>query len=675
MSTPFRRAAGRSLALAAGIVAGLVLVDRLLPFDLPGLARPTSVLVEDASGQPLRIFLAADDRYRLPVHLDEVPPELVRALVTAEDARFWGHPGVDLLAVVRAALSNLRAGRVVSGASTLTMQVARLARPAPRTWRAKLGEALAAVRLELRYSKREILALYLNLAPFGGNLEGVGAACWFYFGKPPAQLSLGEIALLVALPRSPTRLDPARDPEASRAARDTVLARLAAAGAFGRAEVVAAQAQPVPAGRRPLPLRAPHFALLARERGGRGPRLTTTLEPRIQAAAESAVRGRIAELRAAGVGNAAAVVLDLAERRVLALVGSAGFDEDDFAGQVNGAVARRSPGSTLKPFLYAQAYDQGLIVPQSYLLDIPTDFAGYVAENYDGVYHGRVTAEEALVTSLNAPAVRLLSQLGVPPFLDLLHRGGLATLDRPVASYGLPLVLGGGEVTLLDLTNLYASLAAGGAYRPLRLLAKGPEPAVAGSDAPAVALFSPPAARLVVKSLGELARPDLPTSWDLARGVATVAWKTGTSYGHRDAWAVGFSGRYAIGVWVGNFSGRPVKGIAGSQHAGPLLFDLFRVLGDDSRPELLAAGGDDLLQVCATSHLLPGAYCQTRTAVAYLPGRTRLGTCQAHQRVFVDRATGELLAGPCLARRPFEARVLTLRSRSWWPSAAPRGWR
>ncbi|HEX9944100.1 MAG TPA: penicillin-binding protein 1C, partial [Thermoanaerobaculia bacterium] len=552
-------------------------------------------------------------------------------------------------------------------------QIARMAEPGPRTLRSKIKEAFRAVQLERRFSKDELLEIYLNLTPYGGNVEGVGAAAWFYFGKEPDQLSLGEIALLTALPRSPAGYDPTVHPAAARAARDRVLAQLAARGVFPGKEIAAARRQPLPAARRRPPFAAPHFTeMVAGELQGEA-RIRTSLDRAVQEISEAQVARRIRELRDQGIGNAAVVVIDNETRAVRALVGSAGFRETYFQGQVNGAVARRSPGSTLKPFLYAVALDQGRVVPDSYLLDIPTDFSGYVAENYDDRYRGRVTVREALIQSLNACAVRLLSEVGLPEFQRLLVRGGLATLDRPAGSYGLPLILGAGEVRLLDLANLYATLARGGLHRPVRLLESNPLDSKSKRLEPEpVPLFSPEAARAVSEILTDVRRPDLPEAWELTRDVPAVAWKTGTSYGHRDAWAVGFSARTTIGVWVGNFDGRPRKGISGSQHAGPLLFDLFRALEPGGRGPVKPDGLiRDEIEVCALSHELPGPFCPERARIPYLPGRSKLTACTLHRRMLVDRRTGELLAGDCVSRRPHELRLFTLHPPelvAWWRS-------
>jgi len=673
----------RRRRFALGIASAILLaapylwfraLDWLFPFPWEKLQRPPAVVVLDRHGQPLRFFLPADERWRFPVRLAELPPELPKALVASEDQRFYRHFGVDSVAVMRAAWSNVRRGKVVSGASTIPMQVARMAEPGPRTLASKARESFRALQLERRFTKDEILELYLNLSPYGGNVEGVGAAAWFYFGKEPDQLSLGEIALLTALPRSPGRYDPTLHPRAARAARGRVLAQLASRGVFPQREIAEAQRQDVPRLRRRPPFAAPHFTEMVAAQLPEETRLRTSLDRRTQEIAEAQVARRIRELRDTGIGNAAVVVIDNATREVLAMVGSAGFRETYFQGQVNGAIARRSPGSTLKPFLYAMAMDQGRVVPESYILDVPTDFSGYVAENYDEQYRGRVTVRGALILSLNACAVRLLSQVGLPELLRLLQRGGLSTLDRPAGSYGLPLVLGAGEVRLLDLVNLYASLAQGGIYRPVRVVEpSGRVPSEAlTSPADPIRLFSPEAARAVAEILTDVRRPDLPEAWELTRDVPAVAWKTGTSYGHRDAWAVGFSARTTIGVWVGNFDGKPRKGISGSQHAGPLLFDLFRALEPGGRGPVKPEGlVRDEIEVCALSHELPGPFCPERVRISYLPGRSKLTPCSLHRRMLVDGKTGELLAGDCVSRRPHEFRLLTIYPPelvAWWRS-------
>ncbi len=674
--------ARRGVRIALGVLAILLLpllFDLLVPFPYAELERPPALIVEDRNGEPLRFFLPADDHWRFPVRLSELPPELPKALVASEDRRFWSHPGVDLPAIGRAAVANFRAGEVVSGASTIPMQIARMASPRRRTLWAKMIEAVRAVQLTAHVSKRRQLEIYLNLTPYGGNLEGVGAASWFYFGKPASQLSLGEIALLTALPRSPSRYDPTSHPVEARAARDRVLRQLAQRGAFSKSEIAEGLRQPLPTKKRRAPFEAPHFAeRIARLSPGRA-RVRTTIDAATQRSAEELVRRRISELRALGIGNASTVVIELegeGRRSLRALVGSAGYDETSFQGQVDGSAARRSPGSTLKPFLYAMAFDDGRVLPESYLLDIPTDFGGYVAENYDDVYRGRSTVRDALIHSLNACAVRLLSEVGLERFHKQLLAGGLSTLDRPSSSYGLPLILGAGEVTLLDLVNLYATLGQGGLTRPVDMVVpeKSAQSRLRGVETSPKRLYSAEAAALTTEILTDLKRPDLPESWQLATGVPAVAWKTGTSYGHRDAWAVGVSGRYAIGVWVGNFDGTPRQGISGSEHAGPLLFDLFRAIdrsaGSAGSPKIPRGLRIEPIELCAVSRQLPTPDCPNRIQTVYLPGKTHLVACPIHRRAFVDAKTGELLGGDCL-NRPYRSVVLEFfppELVAWWLS-------
>lgn len=655
MSRRARRRAAVALAALLGPWCAFLIADAVDPLPRQALEPAPARLVTAHDGRPLRIFLPEDGRYRLPASLEEISPAMLRTIVASEDRWFRWHPGVNPLAVVRATLANLRAGEVVSGASTITMQIARLIEPKPRTLGGKLHEAFRALQLEWHHDKEALLETYLNLTPYGGNLQGVGAAAWFYFGKRPAQLSLGEAALLTVIPRSPVRYDPVRAPERAERARRLVIDQLHDRGAIDAEERADALLQPLPDRVRPAPFEAPHMARLAAVRAPRGrAEVRSTLDLDLQRTVAARAGAYIETLRRQGIGNVAVVVEEIETRAVRALVGSDDFFDVAHGGQLNAAVAERSPGSTLKPFLYALAIDRGLIVPDSWVLDVPTDFSGYVAENYDGEYRGRVTASTALAQSLNAPAVRLLSRVGLEPFLATLRSGGLGTLDRSPLHYGLPLVLGAGEVRLLDLVNLYASMADGGRHAEFRLLEEEPR------DPEPRRLVSPEAAELVTRVLAEVERPDMPEAWRLTRDVPAVAWKTGTSYGHRDAWAVGFSRRYAIGVWVGNLDGRGERGISGARHAGPLLFDLFRAVeGNGSR--LPHRRDLDLVptRVCALSHEVPGPFCPTTTMLT-IPGTTRLSRCAMHRRIFVDAATGEQVAGECLRDRAHRPVLLTV---------------
>ncbi|QGY41932.1 penicillin-binding protein 1C [Pseudodesulfovibrio cashew] len=624
-------------------------LNALFPFPEERLYPPSGMRVLDRNGTELRRFPASDTMWRFPVTLDRVSPQLIEALIESEDRWFYVHPGVNPLAVLRAAWGNLLAGRVVSGASTIPMQIARMTEPSERTLAAKLAEAFRALQLSLTHSKKELLGIYLNTAPFGGNIVGVDAASRLYFGRPPDRLSLGECALLAVLPRSPNRYDPARHPEAAMRVRDRVLKQLAERGAVDAEEARRAMRQPMVAHRRPSPMLAPHFTLLARQRLGAETELRTSLDLAAQHTVEHLLARHIARVRQQGISNGAVVVLDRRTRQVLAMAGSADFFDDQRQGQVNNGLAPRSPGSALKPFLYALAFDKGLAIPESRLLDVPTDYAGYAPENYSGTFSGQVTASEALARSLNVPAVRLLARTGLKEFHALLRTGGLETVDRPAASYGLPLVLGACEVRLVDLVNLYATLAQGGTHRPWRI--------TPGEQKTGTPLFSTEAARSVADILTTVTRPDMPESWRLTRDRPAAAWKTGTSFGHRDAWAVGFGPTLAVGVWVGNPDGTPVKGISGATHAGPLFFDILHALESPSR-DLRLPDAPDLRKVrlCAFSRMPAGPDCpETITAMA--GPKMILPRCTAHKRYMADRKTGLRLQGSCLALRPAVSRV------------------
>ena len=654
---PLRKGAA-ILFLTLGMAAALgLLLDRIFPFPEHRLAPPFATRVLDRDGRPLRYFLAPDGMWRFPMTLEQISPDLTAALIDSEDRHFRIHPGINPLSVLRALWVNLRHGRVVSGASTIPMQVARLADPRPRTLGAKVVESFRALQLCRHYSRDQILLWYVNLAPFGSNVVGVGAAAWHYFGKDPGALSLGEIALLSVLPRSPTRYNPLKNPKLARSVRDRVLDRFAAHGVFDAARVAEAKTRPLLARRATVPQGAPHFSRWARTRQPEAGVIGSSINRRAQDTTEAMLRGRMDGLRRQGISNAAAVVLDIKSREVLAYAGSVDF-WDKTQGQVDNALSRRSPGSTLKPFLYALAFDQGHLAPGSMLLDVPTDFAGYVPENYGQNFQGLVSARFALATSLNVPAARLLARCGLVPFHDLLRRGGLSTLDRAAEHYGLSMALGGCEVRLLELTNLYATLAEGGMHKPVQS-----QPGESGAAAQGQRLLSPEACAMVLDILTGTRRPDLPDAWEFTLAAPKVAWKTGTSFGHRDAWAVGLSRDLAIGVWVGNPDGSQCASISGTRHAGPLLFDLFRALSPGSTE--LPSFPTPALQrtkVCAVSGDRPGPSCQATTTPA-IAGVTSLPVCAMHRQIFVHPKTGLRLHGDCLLGQESETKTALV-----WPA-------
>jgi penicillin-binding protein 1C len=556
-----------------------------------------STTVVDRDGRLLRPYATAEGRWRLPARADSVDPRFLALLIASEDRRFRHHFGIDPLALARATEQMLVNRRVVSGASTLTMQVARLLEPrAERSFAAKLRQAVRAVEIERRLTKDEILTLYLNLAPYGGNLEGIRAASLAWFGKEPRRLTLGESALLVALPQAPEARRPDRFAAAARRARDRVLDRAAAAGVFEAADIARAKAEPLPATRRLMPMLAPHAAeeAVAQAEGRKPPSaiVRLTIDARWQASLEELARERA---RALGPGISVAIIaIDHGTGEVLARVGSADYFDADRAGQVDMTAAVRSPGSTLKPFIYGFGFEDGFIHPETLIDDRPVRYGNYAPENFDLTFQGTVSVRRALQMSLNVPAVEVLNRVGAARFTARLRQAGGALSLPDGAAPGLATGLGGVGVKLSDLVMLYSGFARLGSTTPLiervpveRTLGSADVPGsksgrdgrgMAGDPAKGTRRLMEPAAAWYVA--------------DILRGVpppenapgGRIAFKTGTSYGFRDAWSVGFDGKRTVGVWVGRPDGAPVQGLTGRTAAAPILFDAFARSGRAPEP-------------------------------------------------------------------------------------------
>lgn len=572
---PLDRRAGRrllALALAAGLLAhgadrARIAWDRWIDTaELPALTVPVGTEVLARDGTLLRAFPVGDGLWRLAPPQSGVDPQFLSMLIGWEDRRFYSHDGVDRRAVLRAAWQSLRHGRVVSGASTLSMQTARLLERGPTgDWRAKLRQARVALALERRLDKGRILDLYLRLAPYGGNTEGVRAASLMWFGKEPRRLTPAEAALLVALPQAPEarRPDlPAARP-AALAARNRVIDRALALGVLDAEAATTARAAPLPDRRRAFPARAALLADRLRRENPGAPRIETTIDARLQAAAERlaarAVAGQAAQV------SAAILLADHRSGEILAEVGAAQFADSASGGFVDMTQALRSPGSTLKPLVYALAMDEGLIHPETLIEDRPAAFGRWQPQNFDNRFRGTVTIRQALVESLNIPVVRVAEALGPARIMASLRQAGMALSlqgDQP----GLAVVLGGAGVSLHDLVQGYGALARGG--RALRLHDRPG----AGAEVAAAPVFGRVASWQVANVLAGIAPPG-------GRAAGRVAYKTGTSYGHRDALAVGFDGGFVAGVWMGRPDGTPVPGAFGGEYAAPVLFDLFDALG------------------------------------------------------------------------------------------------
>ncbi|SOC07508.1 penicillin-binding protein 1C [Rhodobacter sp. JA431] len=558
-------AAALGLALTAG--GRDAFDDWIAATDLPPLtvAVGTEVLARD--GSLLRAFPVADGRWRLaPGPVDSA---YLQELVAYEDGRFWQHAGVDPWAVLRAGAQVLWHQKVVSGASTLTMQVARLLEDGPTgTLAGKARQARVALALERRLSKEQVLDLYLRLAPYGGNLEGVRAASLSWFGKEPRRLTPAQAALLIALPQSPESRRPDRHPQAAKAARDRVLDRLAAAGVLAKDSAAAAKAEPIPNARRAFPALAPHLTARLFAGAPQGARIETTIDPQLQRAAEKlarrAVRGQVGQV------SVAMLMADHQSGEILAEVGGAEWTDSARAGFVDLTQAPRSPGSTLKPFIYALAFDDGLAHPETLIEDRPVAFGPWRPQNFDREFRGTVTIRQALTLSLNIPVVSLTEALGPERLLATLRRAGATPTLPTSAPPGLAISLGGLGISLEDLVQAYAALARLG--QPVQLSAE------AGGAHPLDGqLFGAVAAWQVSEILSRIAPPPGGTP-------NRIAYKTGTSYGHRDALALGFDGRHVAGVWMGRADGTPVPGAFGGELAAPILFEMFDWVGPERAP-------------------------------------------------------------------------------------------
>ncbi|URL58465.1 penicillin-binding protein 1C [Luteibacter flocculans] len=660
-----------NVLVALLLLAAIPVTCRLWPHDPLRAWFPSSTAVYDADGHLLRLTLASDDRYRLWVPLEDISPAMVEGVLLHEDRWFRWHPGVSAWGLFRGAwMTYVRAGNR-QGGSTVTMQLARLIwHLDTRHPRGKLVQMARAVQLELFYSKHDILEAYLNAAPYGRNVEGVGAASLAYFGKAPARLSLPEALTLAVIPQDPARGLPgnvngsAVIDTALKTSRDRLFARWIAKHPD---DATARPLFDLPLRLRPLsrlPFEAPHFVeqVLAERRldGDDEMRVVTTLDLGLQHSLERQVRQYVERGAERGIRNAAAILVDTRDMGIKAMVGSAGYSDASIQGQVNGTLAKRSPGSTLKPFIYALGFDQGVLHPETVLRDVPSAFGPYTPENFDGHFLGPVTATQALVRSRNIPAVQVAAKLASPNLYQFLRDAGISRMASE-RHYGLALVLGGGEVTMQELASLYAMLANRGELRPLRLLASTPK--TRGTR-----LLSEEASFMVMDMLRQNPRPDDAVAGQPSR--LPVYWKTGTSWSFRDAWTAGSFGPYVLVVWIGNFDGSGNPAFVGVDAAAPLFFRIADALRAE-RPGLaepIRRNPPNLRRVpiCLASGDLPNAWCPQVGSTWFIPGKSPIRVSNVHRPVVVDTATGK---PACPPYEPGRTRVEVY---EYWPSDLAR---
>jgi penicillin-binding protein 1C len=609
--------------------------------------------VRDRNGNVLRVTLTADQKYRIWTPLKEISPALIDATLRFEDKYYDKHPGVNPVSLLRATWNLVLAGRTHAGASTITMQLARLRyHLRTRTVTGKLRQIVYALELERHYSKAQILEAYLNLAPYGRNIEGVGAASEIYFSKSAARVTNAEAVALSVIPQSPTR-------RALIAGGENERVTNAQQRWYSRSTTTEMPALTFRAeARTRRQLIAPHFVQQVLESPTATTERITTVDLSLQQMLEKRMTDYIAQNRDRGIENAAALLIDFKTMEVLAQIGSSDFSNATIQGQVDGTRRPRSPGSTLKPFVYALALDQGKIHPLTLLKDAPHTFGDYNPENFDREFLGPIRAADALARSRNVPAVTLASELSHPAFYEFL-RDADVSLPKPASFYGLSLPLGGAEVTMEDLVRLYAALANGGELKPLRRSME--KPALKKK----VRIFSPEAAFLTLDMLGQIPRPGM-TNSDLSRS-APVFWKTGTSHGFRDAWSVAVFDHYVLAVWIGNFDGKRNATFIGRTAAAPLLFQMIDGLRtrEPARfephlppPELNLKR----VEFCTVSGQLPTAFCPHRTEGWFIPGISPIGTCDVHREVLVDASTGLRVA------QDDGTRTLKREVYEFWPS-------
>ena len=657
----------RKPIIAISYVAAAIIVLAATVWIVAGL-QPKPLLVNkegfsqavfDRDGHLLRLTLSSDEKYRLWVPLPEIPPAMIEATLLQEDAYFRWHRGVNPLSILRAIRTTYFGGERRVGGSTITMQLARNRFGIDsRSIGGKLRQIFRAIELERFYTKDQILEAYLNLAPYGGNVEGVGAASFVYFHEPPNRLSVSQALTLAVIPQSPRLRNPSR--RNGHEQLDRARQRLSAlwAKTYDPAFTGANAALAVRTwNRSDLPNRAPHLVnrVLAVSDAGR---IHSTLDTAAQNLIELQLRSFTERSRNLGIHNGAVILIDYRTMQVKAYAGSANYFDNQIYGQVNGLLGRRSPGSALKPFIYALAIDEGLIHPRTMLKDTAMRIAAYNPENYDHDFLGPIDATSALVRSRNVPAIEVANMLRPPGLYGFLKKAGIRNLHDE-SFYGLALALGGAEVSMEELAGLYAMLANGGKLRPLVFTTY---PAI--DAAPPMRMLSPEASYAVLDMLRANPRPsDDFTSSQVPQAVA-IPWKTGTSFGLRDAWAVGVVGPYVLGVWIGNFDGTPNANFIGREAAGPLFFqivDALRARGGLNEAIMHRHLNLKKIRVCALSGQLPGPYCDHFTDTLFIPGKSPIATCSIHRAVRIDTASG-------FRACPGSADATTARVYEFWPS-------
>ncbi|MBN1408065.1 MAG: penicillin-binding protein 1C [Calditrichaceae bacterium] len=616
-----------------------------IPLPQPLFKDDYSTVILDRNNQILRVFINRTEQWHFPPDPElKIPVKLKQAVLVYEDKYFYDHPGINPAAILRALYQNITTGEVISGASTLTMQIARLMNPKDRTYFNKILEIFQALKIEIKYSKEEILKLYLDHAPYGGNIIGYQAAALRYFNVIPNKLTWGQAAMLAVLPNAPGLISPVSNPQILIDKRNALLKNLMQKHIIDQETFKLACREEIPDRSIPLGFSAPHLARHLKMNAKRAAVFRTTIDKKLQDEIENIVAMHGNFLETQGILNASALIVETQTGKVAAYIGSDDFFDDQAKGQVDGVMAPRSSGSILKPFLYALSMDEGYILPQTLIKDVPSYYGAFSPANADMNYRGIVPASQALIQSLNVPAVRLLYQYGYEPFYFFLKEAGVSTLFRHYEDYGLSLILGGAETNLWEMAALYRGLANYGKFEPIHLFTKANTNQKYQKN-----LISPGASYLTLNVLNELHRPGSEAYWQQYQNQWPLAWKTGTSYGQRDGWAIGVNPQWTIAVWTGNFDGQGNANLSGSGCAGPILFEIFNYLPKDPSLSWFIKPPDDLdkIEICMDTGYLAGSYC-THKIMADAPVHMKpLKICPYHRQIFVNHTEDKQVCSLC----------------------------
>lgn len=600
------------------------LLNVLFPFPMN---LEYSQVIYDRNQQILQVFLSKEEKWRVPIRKENLDNQWIKTILWKEDKWFYWHYGINPFSILRAFFSNIFKGKRVSGASTITMQVVRLRTHYPRTIFYKCVEALRALQLEWNFTKQEILQFYINLLPYGGNIEGIYCASWYYFQKLPQDLSPAEQWTLAIIPNQPNSLNIQKNDSTILLKRNTWLKKYYESGHLTYDEYQSSIKEPLLPFKQLFPKNAPHFCQWIRKQN-HNQSVTTTLDLKTQILTEQIAQNYYPKLSANDIKNYAILVVDNKTREILAYVGSPNFKDSTLAGQVDAVQAVRSPGSTLKPLIFALAFENGMITPKTVLLDVPMHIEGYAPQNYDEEFRGKVSAEWALANSLNIPSVFLLKQYGQKKFIDFLGQLKFNQIQKDKEQLGLSTILGGCGVTLFELVQLYSSFPNQGKFQELKYLSE--------QNIDTLEILSPEACYFVYTLLTQLTRPDFPSNFKDTQNLPEIAWKTGTSFGWKDGWAIGFSSNYTIGVWIGNHDARSAPHLNGATFATPLLFYLFQAFEKNKKSIMLKPDNIKTRKVCIETGLIPNEYCQNIVEDIFVPLVSSNKKCNHLKKVYTN---------------------------------------